>query len=551
MTRLSPRILVVDDQEANVRLLEGILRRAGYAAVEGTTDSRTVEDLVRERRPDLVLLDLHMPHLDGFTLLERLSPAREAEGYLPVLVLTADGDPDSRRRALRLGATDFVAKPFDVDEVLLRCENLLETRRLYRAVAEQNRRLAERLVSQTTELRDARAARELVRRIVARLPAGASLGDRVATFRAELARTPWLDAVAVVGLEAGQAVPIEEADGAPEDRAPRRRLSNGLATGLRARAAHGPWWERVAEGALPGDGLLSDGRLRAIWWAPLAHGDELIGLLAIGTRDTLSDAEIEARVPDVAGYAAVARALLGDELLRRHREAEARAAILEMIEHGGFYPVFQPVVDLRTRVPVGYEALTRFRDGVRPDRRFAEAQALGLGVRLEEATLGASLAAARELPESAWLSLNCSPDLVLAPGVLDRFLEAERRSVVVEITEHVAIADYDCLQSALRSLRPRVRLAIDDAGAGFASLRHVLRLEPEFVKLDADLVRGIETDTSRQALVVGMQYFAERTGCALIGEGVETEAERAMLESLGVALGQGFLFGRPEPLPRT
>jgi EAL domain-containing protein (putative c-di-GMP-specific phosphodiesterase class I) len=118
---------------------------------------------------------------------------------------------------------------------------------------------------------------------------------------------------------------------------------------------------------------------------------------------------------------------------------------------------------------------------------------------------------------------------------------------VLEITEQSPVEDYDAVHEAVRSLGPDVRLAVDDAGAGFASLRHIIELRPQFVKLDMALVRGIDRDPARQALVAGMVYYAGATGCALIAEGVETEGERRTLRRLGVSFGQGYLLGKPGP----
>jgi putative two-component system response regulator len=149
------RILVVDDQEPNVRALSRILSAAGYRAIQTTTDPTTVRHLCREFDPDLVLLDLHMPTLDGVAIVEQLRAAAAPQTYLPVLMLTGDGSAASRRRALAAGATDFVAKPFEMDEVLLRIRNLLETRFLHREISLQNQLLETRVRDRTAELQDA------------------------------------------------------------------------------------------------------------------------------------------------------------------------------------------------------------------------------------------------------------------------------------------------------------------------------------------------------------------------------------------------------------
>lgn len=146
------RVLIVDDEAANTLLLSRILERAGYDAVLDTTDPREVLPLFREWKPDLLLLDLHMPHLSGFEILEALRAEPGMKGYLPVLVLTGDESEEVRQRALSSGARDFLLKPFAVSETLLRIRNLLEARFLYRELEAQNEQLAERVHERTRAL---------------------------------------------------------------------------------------------------------------------------------------------------------------------------------------------------------------------------------------------------------------------------------------------------------------------------------------------------------------------------------------------------------------
>jgi len=151
----SARILVVDDQDANVQLLARILGRRGYANVRGLTDSREVAAVYNEFRPDLLLLDLHMPHQDGFTVMDGLKASIPPGSYFPILVLTADITPEAKQRALSIGAKDFLTKPFDPIEVLLRIENLLETRFLHLALRDHNQLLEQRVGERTKELEQA------------------------------------------------------------------------------------------------------------------------------------------------------------------------------------------------------------------------------------------------------------------------------------------------------------------------------------------------------------------------------------------------------------
>ena len=149
------RILVVDDETTNLRALSRILGAAGYTNVACTTDPTRVLELYAEQEPDLVLLDLHMPVLDGVAVLERLAQVAQPQSYLPVLVLTGDPSQQARRRALSEGAKDFVTKPFEVDEVLLRIRNLLETRFLHREIASEKAVLEERVRERAAELESA------------------------------------------------------------------------------------------------------------------------------------------------------------------------------------------------------------------------------------------------------------------------------------------------------------------------------------------------------------------------------------------------------------
>lgn len=149
------RILVVDDEESNLRVLDRVLRAAGYRSILTTTDAAEVRRLYQEHDPDLVLLDLHMPELDGVAVMEQLRAAATPQTYLPVLVLTGDPSAQACRRALSAGATDFVIKPFEVDEVLLRIQNLLETRYLHREITAHNQLLESRVSERTAELQHA------------------------------------------------------------------------------------------------------------------------------------------------------------------------------------------------------------------------------------------------------------------------------------------------------------------------------------------------------------------------------------------------------------
>jgi EAL domain-containing protein (putative c-di-GMP-specific phosphodiesterase class I) len=213
---------------------------------------------------------------------------------------------------------------------------------------------------------------------------------------------------------------------------------------------------------------------------------------------------------------------------------------------------FQPIVDTVRGTVVGYEALARFSGPphATPDRWFAAARAAGVGAELEARALRTALAARPALPPNCFLSANNGPEALLSEPVAEVFADAgDLRGVVVEITEQTAVADYDALIAALAPVRAvGALLAVDDAGAGFASLRHIAVLRPDFVKVDRELVAGIDLDETKAAAVEALGAFTSRLDAWLVAEGVETTAELDRLLSLRVPLAQGYGLGAPVPV---
>ena len=335
----------------------------------------------------------------------------------------------------------------------------------------------------------------------------------------------------------------------PADARPVRieQLGGREASDLHALATQGPWASRTSD--VPSERLrraFTERGLQALAIGPIGSQGSLEGLLVIGTRDPDFGRLLVERMPGLAGFSATSSALLADRLRSRRQEIECRAEIGHVLAERGFRPVYQPIVDLDTREAIAYEALSRFEDGTRPDLRFRAAWAVGLGPELELATLQAGIADAVALPPGRWLHLNVSPKLLVTTDRLGPILAHVDRPLVLEITEHEPVADYGALRDAVRSLGQNIHLAVDDAGAGVANFSHLVELRPDFVKLDISLVRGVNADLGRQALVAAMRQFARSSGCRLIAEGVEVEQEAATLQGFGVDFGQGYLFGRPE-----
>jgi EAL domain-containing protein (putative c-di-GMP-specific phosphodiesterase class I)/CheY-like chemotaxis protein len=217
----------------------------------------------------------------------------------------------------------------------------------------------------------------------------------------------------------------------------------------------------------------------------------------------------------------------------------------------GLSIIFQPIVTLRTGEVNGFEALARFcsEPVYGPDVWFAEAAALGIGVDLELAAIATAIAHLPQIPAELCVALNLSPETVLSSSLGPLLGQLPANRLVLEITEHAHIADYGKLREALADLRhDGVRLAIDDAGAGYASLRHILKLAPDCIKLDISLTRDIHIERSQRAMAAALVAFAGETGASIVAEGIETAEELATLSDLGVEFGQGYYLGRPAPL---
>jgi EAL domain-containing protein (putative c-di-GMP-specific phosphodiesterase class I) len=235
---------------------------------------------------------------------------------------------------------------------------------------------------------------------------------------------------------------------------------------------------------------------------------------------------------------------------RRHESVDGIVEVLR--KPGALQIVYQPIFDLRTGTTVGGEALSRFQIAPPrpPDQWFRDAAEVGMANVLETAAASAALTGLADLPSRAYLAINMSPATILDPMFVGLFADGPVDRVVLEVTEHAQVEDYDLLAEALRPFRDRgLRLAVDDAGSGYAGLRHILRLAPDIVKLDTELTRGIEQDRARRALAEALITFAEAMNLVIVAEGIETSDELQALRALGVACGQGFHLGRPRPLP--
>jgi EAL domain-containing protein (putative c-di-GMP-specific phosphodiesterase class I) len=246
--------------------------------------------------------------------------------------------------------------------------------------------------------------------------------------------------------------------------------------------------------------------------------------------------------------------IVADQVDREQLESEKRrlewSRIRAVLDRDEIDVEFQPVFDLVDCKIVSLEALARFwTEPMRsPSVWFAEANEVGLGVELELAAIRSALQRLDDFPPGVAIALNVSPTTAVDTRFCELLFDIADR-VVIEITEHAQVDDYDALQTALAPLRERgAQLAIDDVGAGFANLRHILRLAPDLVKLDLSLTQEISRDPAREALASSLVSFADGVGASIVAEGISSDEDLTLLRALGVDYGQGFHLARPSAL---
>jgi diguanylate cyclase (GGDEF)-like protein len=234
--------------------------------------------------------------------------------------------------------------------------------------------------------------------------------------------------------------------------------------------------------------------------------------------------------------------------VRLSGDAPQRSEIERILRDRAIEPVYQPVASLTTGRLLGYEALARFPDS--PDRPpstfFAQANACGLGPELEAAAISAALQVSGRAP-GTYIAVNVSPS-ALSSDAVQEVLPGDLTEVVIELTEHEVYPGDSLLAHSLAALRERgARIAIDDAGAGYAGLKQVMWVRPDIVKLDLELTRNIRSDPVRMALVESLVRFARRVGATVCAEGIESFEDIEVLANLDVPCGQGYAIGRPAP----
>lgn len=240
--------------------------------------------------------------------------------------------------------------------------------------------------------------------------------------------------------------------------------------------------------------------------------------------------------------------MIEEDRKTKQEKVEAEAQIRAVLSGDALSIVYQPIYHVSERKIVGFEALARFNTPPKrsPDQWFSEAAKVGLGIELELMAVKKGLKGLEHLPKDIYIAVNVSPETVLQ-GELSRVISQwPLQRIVLELTEHAMTTKYADIAQAIALLKQHgLRLAVDDAGAGYANFRHILSLSPDIIKLDMSLTQNIDSDASRRALAIALIGFANATGSKIVAEGVERQQELAELRALGVSKAQGYYIGRP------
>ena len=550
---LAARVLVVDDQEANVKLLEYMLRGAGYSAVHTVTDPRQVQALHRANKYHIILLDLNMPHMSGFEVLEQLKEM-EPEGYLPVLVITAE--PGHKLRALDGGARDFISKPFDRLEVLTRIRNLLEVRLLYQESRDYGRHLSH--YDPLTGL----ANRLLFQQTLAReLALAAAQRSKLAVLMIDLDHFKNINDTLghAVGDELLREFALRLSDCVGEQ-APLGRLG-GDEFGL-----------ILANGD---DAVATAARIRNALRQPLAlNGHEVAATVSIGVAIYPDDSDgadgggTLLKYADTALYRAkeagrdACSFFTAEMNAQAQRRLELETALRKAMQQGEFVLHYQPKVHIASGRMKGAEVLIRWnRPGhglVSPAEFIPLLEETGLIVPVGAWVIDT---ACRQI--AAWNALSDEP-VGLAVNVASRQFAGDELEAVVatalsesgiapdllelEITESSLMVNVERAIGTLKRLKAGgVRISIDDFGTGYSSLAYLKRFPIDTLKIDIAFIRDLTVNPDDAAIVLSIIGMAHSLKMDVIAEGVETAAQLAFLSEHHCDHIQGYYYSKPLP----
>ncbi|WP_108446483.1 putative bifunctional diguanylate cyclase/phosphodiesterase [Halomonas denitrificans] len=556
------RLLVVDDHAVNVELLQDLLEDYGYQDVAGLTDPREVLAHCRTQVPDLLLLDVRMPHLDGYGVLEALQGAFGVEAP-PTIVLTAQVDDETRRRALAMGVRDFLTKPFDHEEVLARIHNALRDQSRYQWRREQASTL-ERLVAERTEALERLSCTDPVTSLPNRRGLTASLGE----WQREGSEAGALFIV-LEGIDA-----IMRYQGHRVTEAFLNELAHRLVAALPEQGVIGVWGSHELLLIQPRASIAElehlAARVRGVLKRPLAvcgvrlwvdgrigvaggrglEPERLVHMAALAVPHARQGEAIQAYTPALEAH--------------EQRRMQLRQALPQACERGDTSLHYQPKVALATGSICGAEVLLRWTDPVlgtvSPAEFIPMAEASGdilaLGAWVLESALATLSRWRREghVARSFSLAVNVSAHQLCQPGFVTQVTAALARhdlppaALEVEVTESAVMTDLEAATGQLQQLADLgVNIAIDDFGTGHSSLAYLRRMPVNTIKIDRSFLTHLLEDAESHRLVESIVAMAHGLGCRVVAEGIEAPEQAASLAAMGCEMGQGFWFACPQP----
>ena len=559
------RALVIEDEEVVRAVVVEVLEGMGFvvAAAVSLGDARAK---LTQAQTDLLVVDKNLPDGSGLLLARELS---EKDVDAQVVVMSAYATLSSAVEALQAGVADYVLKPFDLADLRARLHRATEALKLRRA----NRRLLGELREKNalleglatrdplTGLDNHASFQESVRREIAR---ARRHGLSCALLLASIDR--FRDINASLGFAGGDA--LLRALGAFLLRSGRASdVPAYLGSGVMARFAGDTFALLLPETDRTGGAIRGEHLRRALSQAVVGPGlppiTASVGLAAFPEHAQTPEALIAAAsiALDAAKQAGRNRIICWSPELAsggrldagqvRH-EADRLAALGRSIREAAFQPVYQPIVDLGRRVAIAWEALARPTDPVFGSILdvLSVAERSGQIGELGRVLRGLQVARLGEMPESGLLFLNVHPFEFLVGGSIesDPVLLPWASRIVLELTEAAAITDFEHARSRVAALHSAgFRIAVDDLGSGYSSLNSLALLEPDFVKLDMAMVRGIEGGQRAARLIKHILEYCRGEGMRVVCEGIETTQELRVVRDIGVELAQGFLFARPGP----
>jgi len=567
----SARVMLVDDEQINMDVLQIHLESEGYARFTCLADSREVIARMRADPPDVLLLDLMMPHVSGFDILAEIGACPELS-EVPVIVLTSSDDAETKLRALRLGATDFLAKPVDASELALRMRNTLKAR------AWQKRRSR---VDELTELPNRTCLVGLLQGELERAGDGGaprpaspgmlclvnlqrfksindSLGTRLGDQVLWLVRERLIAAFGRNPVQVVDELSLEEG---------RHGASCIARLGADRFAVYTPLQSDDPEGARV---CAAIERFLASFGVAVQIADEKLYLCAsVGIARLIDDGE---RVSDVLNAAESAMrqasahpvndyAFYSADMVATNRQRlEMENGLRTAVSDGDIFLTYQPKLCVPTNAILGAEALVRWQHPrlglISPVDFIPLAEHNGTIVPIGEWILRQACEQTVRWQQLAGagfrMAVNVSIRQLQEPDFVDTVRRVlvdtglESRSLIIELTENMIMEDAEANMLKLEALREiGVRLSIDDFGTGYSSLAYLQRFPVDQLKIDQSFIREIEGTTSRVPIVKAVISLAHDLGLSVVAEGVETHHQLARLRALRCEEYQGYLASRP------